>query len=203
MLGYLPLWTLAVQFPEAPSFVQYRGIHRTGRLLTRIHIATVKRVRGARNLSIWCRLCTSFPGAKYCSMGHMHKSAATLRIVGDDLIPGEVSSLLGCAPTMAQKKGEVLVGKKTGIERVARTGMWRLHSVDQEPENLDGQIEEILTKVTGDIETWQALAGRYRVDLFCGLFMGTGNEGVAISPGALFALGQRGIELALDVYGPE
>ena len=136
-------------------------------------------------------------------MGHMQRSAATLRIVGDDLIPAEVSRLLGCAPSIAQKKGEVLIGKKTGTKRIARTGMWRLQSMEREPENLDEQIEEILGKVTGDIETWQALTRRFRVDLFCGLFMGRGNEGLAISPGALFALGQRGIELALDVYGTE
>ena len=136
-------------------------------------------------------------------MAHMHKSVATLRIRGDDLVPAEVSNLLRCAPTISQKRGEAIVGKKTGIERIARTGIWSLHSVDQEPENLDGQIEEILTKVTGDIETWQALARRYRADLFCGLFMEGGNEGLVISPASLVALGKRGIELALDVYGSE
>ena len=97
----------------------------------------------------------------------------------------------------------MIVGKKTGIERIARTGIWSLHSVDREPENLDSQIEEILAKVTGDIETWQALARRYRADLFCGLFMEGGNEGLVISPASLVALGERGIELALDVYGSE
>ena len=81
--------------------------------------------------------------------------------------------------------------------------MWSLHSVDQEPENLDGQIEEILAKVTADIETWQALVRRYRADLFCGLFMEGGNEGLVISSASLVALGERGIELALDVYGSE
>jgi hypothetical protein len=136
-------------------------------------------------------------------MAHMHKSVATLRIRGDDLVPAEVSNLLRCTPTTSQKRGEVIVGKKTGTERIARTGMWSLHSVDQESENLDGQIEEILAKLTEDIETWQSLARRHRVDLFCGLFMGGRNEGLAISPASLVALGQRGIELALDVYGPE
>jgi hypothetical protein len=136
-------------------------------------------------------------------MGPMKSSKATLRIIGDDLIPAEVSSLLGCAPTLAQEKGEVLIGKKTGAKRIARMGMWRLQSTDREPENLDGQIEEILNRVTGDIENWKALTRRFRVELFCGLFMGSGNEGMSISPGALFALGQRGIELALDIYGPE
>ena len=81
--------------------------------------------------------------------------------------------------------------------------MWRLHSTDREPESLDGQIEEILGKLTGEIETWQALTRRFRIDFFCGLFMGSGNEGLDISPGVLLALGQRGIKLALDVYGPD
>jgi hypothetical protein len=133
----------------------------------------------------------------------MHKSVATLRIRGDDLVPAEVSNLLRCAPTTSQTRGEVIVGGKTGIERIARTGMWSLHSADQEPENLDGQIEEILAKVTADIETWQGLARRHRADLFCGLFMEGGNEGLVISPASLVALGERGIELSLDVYGSE
>jgi hypothetical protein len=159
-------------------------------------------------------------------MGRMHKSAATLPVVGDDLIPAEVSSLradgkfehelaqsaalldwgkypygLGCDPTVAQRKGDTLIGRKTGIERIARTGMWRLQSADREPENLNGQIEEILNRVTGDLETWRALTLRFRVEFFCGLFLGGENEGLAISPSVLLALGQRGIELALDVYG--
>jgi hypothetical protein len=83
----------------------------------------------------------------------MQRSKATLRIAGDDLVPAEVSSLLGCAPTTAQRKGEVLIGKNTGVARIARTGMWRLQSADHEPENLDGQVEEILTKLTADFET--------------------------------------------------
>jgi hypothetical protein len=81
--------------------------------------------------------------------------------------------------------------------------MWSLSSADQEPEDLDGQVEEILGKLTSDMETWQALARRYRLDLFCGLFMRAGNEGLTISPASLLALGQRGITLGLDVYGPE
>jgi hypothetical protein len=132
----------------------------------------------------------------------MHRSAATLRIQGDDLNPAEVSELLGCAPTTSQKKGDVIIGKRTGTERIARTGMWSLHSVDQEPENLERQIEEILAKLSRDIDTWCALGRRYRIDLFCGLFMEGGNEGLTVSPDSLIALGQRGIELALDVYGP-
>jgi hypothetical protein len=135
-------------------------------------------------------------------MAQIHESVATLRIIGDDLIPSEVSGLLGCAPTHSQKKGDVLFGGRTGIERVARTGMWRLHSSDQEPENLDKHVDELLSKLTSDLDIWRALGKKYRIDLFCGLFMERENEGLSISPSSLVALGQRGIELGLDIYGP-
>ena len=135
-------------------------------------------------------------------MAQMHKSVAKLRIIGDDLVPTDVSRLLNCNPTSAQKKGDVIVGK-SGLQRTARNGMWSLQSEDQQPENLDGQIEDILGKLTADMEVWQTLARRFRLDLFCGLFMSGGNEGLSISPTALLSLGQRGILLGLDVYGPE
>ena len=41
---------------------------------------------------------------------------------------------------------------------------------------------------------------RYDVDLFCGLFMREGNEGLAISSKYLAELGARGIEIGLDIY---
>ena len=135
-------------------------------------------------------------------MAQMHKSVATLRIIGDDLVPTDVSRVLNCLPTRAQKKGDVIVGK-SGIHRIARTGTWSLESEDQQPEDLDGHIEEILGKLTGDMETWQSLARRFHLDLFCGLFMGGENEGLSISATSLLSLGQRGIELSLDVYGPD
>ena len=103
-------------------------------------------------------------------MGAVRKSVATLRIVGDDLVPEEISRRL-VVPT-------------------------------HEPGNLDMQIRELLDKVTSDLEVWRDLVHTYRVDLFCGLFMESGNDGVTLSPTSLAALGQRGIELQLDIYGP-
>ena len=131
----------------------------------------------------------------------MHRSVATLRIIADDLVPAEVSTLLNGTPARP-KKGDVTIGG-TGVQRTARTGMWSLHSEEQEPENLDRQIDEILGKLTSNTEVWQTLARQYRTDLFCGLFMSGGNQGLSISPRSLLSLGQRGIELGLDVYGPE
>jgi hypothetical protein len=133
-------------------------------------------------------------------VAHLARSVATLRIIGDELVPEEVSSLLRALPTRAERKGEA-VPTKTG-ERIARTGAWRLEATATEPEDLDAQVSELLSLLTSDLEVWRTLARRYRLDLFCGWFMNESNEGVSVSPSTLLALGQRGIELGLDIYAP-
>jgi len=79
--------------------------------------------------------------------------------------------------------------------------MWRLCAADREPEDMGGQIHEILSQLTGDLTVWQSITTKYHADLFCGLFMRVGNEGLTISSESLAALGARGIEMDLDVYG--
>lgn len=137
---------------------------------------------------------------RYSRMAHMQKTVVTLRIQGDDLIPDDVTRLLGAPPTHAQTKGDRTVGAKTGHVRIARTGMWRLCARDREPEDMDGQIHEILSQITDDISIWQHITDKYEVDLFCGLFMQTSNEGLILSARSLAALGMRGIEMGLDIY---
>ncbi len=133
-------------------------------------------------------------------MTQLRKSAVTLRIMGDDLIPGEITKLLGASPTHSETKGDKIVGKKTGLVRIANTGMWRLCALDREPEDMDGQIHEILSQMTPDLAVWQSITKQYNADLFCGLFMRVGNEGLTISSESLAALGARGIEMGLDIY---
>ena len=136
-------------------------------------------------------------------MGSVRKSVATLRIFGDDLVPEQVSSQLGCLPTASRQKDDTIVGGRTGAQSISPTGKWSLRSADQQPESLDAQIVEILSKVTNDMDVWGNLVSRYRVDLFCGLFMAGENDGLTLSSSSLTALGQRGIDLSLDIYGSD
>lgn len=135
-------------------------------------------------------------------MAHLARSVASLRIFGDDLIPEEVTNLLGCAPTNSYPKGFVQV-MRSGRELVRKTGGWFLDASPAEPENLDGQVTELLSQLTSDMSIWSGLAQRFTLDLFCGWFMGGSNEGVSVAPNTLRALGERGIELSLDIYGPD
>jgi Domain of unknown function (DUF4279) len=134
-------------------------------------------------------------------MAQLRKSSVSLRIAGDDLIPNEITRLLGVSPTLAQIKGEKIVGRKTGTARSAKFGMWRLGVASREPEDMDGQIQEILSQTTDDLTIWRSITEKYDVDLFCGLFMGRSNEGLTISAHSLAALGARSIEMSLDIYG--
>ncbi len=135
-------------------------------------------------------------------MAHLHRSVATLRISGEDLDPAEISALLGCVPTSSQRKGDVFTSKASGLSRTVKLGAWRLEAADREPEDLDGQIAELLSKLTPSLEVWASIAERYAVDLFCGFFMQETNEGVEISARSLASLGERGIILGLDIYSP-
>ncbi|WP_339414466.1 DUF4279 domain-containing protein [Pseudomonas sp. EA_35y_Pfl2_R5] len=133
-------------------------------------------------------------------MGILDRSAATLRIFGDELIPEDVSKLLGAMPSKSFHKGEEEVGAVTGKVRIHKTGSWRLSVERRSPENLDAQIFEILNQLSQDLTAWKFLCSHYRVDLFCGIFMASFNDGLTLSPEALLALGARGIRLDMDIY---
>jgi hypothetical protein len=134
-------------------------------------------------------------------MAKLKTSLATLRIYGDDLIPSEVTSLLGVDASFEQVKGQVFIGKKTGQRTIAKIGMWKMYAEDREPGNLDEQISEIFNKLPKDQNIWKSLSNKYDIDLFCGLFMEESNEVITISSSSMKLLAERGVELILDLYG--
>jgi Domain of unknown function (DUF4279) len=132
-------------------------------------------------------------------MATIARSVATLRIIGDSLIPDDVTRMLGMPPSESQTKGEELRGK-SGHVRVAKFGAWRVHAPETAPADLDVQVTEILSKLTPELSVWRELSTRFDIDLFCGWFMDKENEGIGVSADTLRCLGERGIELSLDIY---
>lgn len=133
-------------------------------------------------------------------MAQVSLSKVTLRLIGDTLDPKEISDLLGREGTTMYSKGDTKVIKTTGREIVRKSGHWSLDATECEPEDIDGQVKEILNQLSSDLEIWNELASKYSIDLFCGIFMEKSNEGMDISPNTLLELGNRGIMLALDIY---
>lgn len=118
-----------------------------------------------------------------------------MRFFGEELDPEEVSRLLGAAPSASSRKGDVL---RSG--RPAQRGSWLRSARPQAPGDLDAQIVEVFRGLTEDVSVWQAMTARYRADVFCGLFMREGNEGVALSPGVVAMLAQRNVAIGFDIY---
>ena len=135
-------------------------------------------------------------------MSELHETDATLRFFGDDLDPDEVTALLGQPPTHTCRKGDVRI-LRDGREHRERRGSWRRTVERRTPGDLDGQVAELLSGLTEDLAVWKTLSTRFQADVFCGLFMQEGNEGITLSPKTLEALGLRGLELDFDLYGPE
>jgi hypothetical protein len=132
--------------------------------------------------------------------GSIDRSVASLRIFGSDIDPSEVSEILGCAPTSSGKTGE-LVQRANGKSFPVREGYWRLESSKGSFE-IEELVLSLLNRLTADMNAWSSLTSRFKVDIFCGLFLEAANRGFSLSPAVLKQLSDRGIPIGFDVYAP-
>src|SRR6266545_2490193 len=107
-------------------------------------------------------------------MADIGRSTIGLRIFGHDLDPDDITHRLGCLPTAAGKTGDTITNRR-GEMRVVREGFWRLEWGESDTTSLEAKIHDLLGKLTDDLHVWHDIAQRYRVDLFCGLFMDVWN----------------------------
>jgi|ERR1700754_4286087 hypothetical protein len=135
-------------------------------------------------------------------MGILHESAASISFHGDDLDPVEITKSLGAEPTVGVRKGGVWL-TATGAAKVASTGSWRLKAERRRPGDLNGQINALLDDLSNNLPAWRSFAERYRGRIFCGLFLGSGNEGMTLRSETLLRLSERGLLLDFDIYGQE
>ncbi len=131
--------------------------------------------------------------------GPVDSSTAGLRLFGDSLIPAEITDLLGCKPTMAHCKGDVLPDRR--YHRIAKTGSWILDDDLPGPTEIGEKIVYLLSKVTDDLSVWANLSEKFTVDIFCGLFLDEDNRGFELSVDILKMLSERKITLDFDIYG--
>ena len=128
------------------------------------------------------------PVVSLTATGFLDVSKVALRVAprdrGGDVDKAEVARLLGCE----SDPGPFL--------------HWRLRAPDSVGSDLDGQIAWILERLTPDLERWQTVQTRYRVDVYCGLFLEQTKRGFGLLPRTLTALAAREIEWVCDVFVP-
>ena len=133
-------------------------------------------------------------------MTELSKSAATLVFIGDDLIPDEITRLLGKHPSRSQTKGKKIEYPVREDIRIARYGNWVLTSEYFSPGDLNAQIKQLLSGTTEDLKIWNALSSKFRANIFCGLWLKEENEGIRISSATMKSLADRGLDIDFDIY---
>ena len=122
----------------------------------------------------------------------------SLRVVGEDLDPDEVTELLGVEPTFAARKGEMV--EVLGGLRTQPTGLWVLDLGDSPEWELADGISTLLDRMPDDPELWEDLAGRYKLDLFCGAFLQAANRGFALPEELIRRMADRRLAFSVDIY---
>jgi hypothetical protein len=95
--------------------------------------------------------------------GPIDRIRVTLRVVGEDLDPEAISTLLGCTPTHAEKKGVPVV--QSNGTRIPKRGRWSLELNSEECDewDLEELVKALLDKLPGDLTLWRSLAAYYNI----------------------------------------
>ena len=80
---------------------------------------------------------------------------------------------------------------------------WRLSAQDSAGADLDQQVSWILSQLTSNLAVWKSLSSKYKIDVFCGLFLDRPNRGVTLSADTMRKLAERGIGIGFDIYAPD
>jgi hypothetical protein len=129
----------------------------------------------------------------------------SLDVIGDDVDPEEVSSLLGCQPTTGHRKGDEILGADGSFRRHARSGRWSIAVTSRhlgEPD-FDTVLSNLIESLTDDLSIWTKLSQQFDTRLFCGIFLTDSNRGFNISAELMAALSARDLYIGLDIYGAE
>jgi hypothetical protein len=126
--------------------------------------------------------------------GPVDRFRIALRVYHEDLVPEEVTLLLQCQPTTAEAKG--------ARGRFPPKGRWlfEIQSKDLGDVDIEDGLKILFERLPADLKVWEALTTKYKVDIFCGLFLQAENRGFGLSAEMSKMLADRGIEIGFDIY---
>jgi hypothetical protein len=134
--------------------------------------------------------------------GPVDRFKITLRLFGEQLDPDEISALLGCTPTKAERKGIPISSADGGIH-IPKTGRWSvtIHSEDcDESSDVNDGVKILLEELPSDPALWKSLTGTYTADVYCSLFLESSNRGFEISAEVSRMLSERNLPISFDIY---
>lgn len=125
---------------------------------------------------------------------------ATLRLLGADLDPEDVSTAMAMRADRSHRKGDRVIARR---EAVRRSGYWSVTSSDHMPSTDD--INRHIAWLVRVVKPRRRLLMKYirrgwTVDVWIGIHTSAGHGGPVVQPKALAALGDLGLDVCLDLY---
>lgn len=134
--------------------------------------------------------------------GLIDETRVSLCIYGDDLVPEEISQLLGSVPTHAHRKGDPIKSRnpralKTGTRK---TGAWILRVAGKAPKEPEELTMALLNQLPEDDFVWAELSARHDIRLNYGLFIDAWNRGFDLSPELTARIARLRAGMGFDIY---
>lgn len=134
-------------------------------------------------------------------MDSLQRAKVSVLIADDNLVPSELTALLGRPPRLGVSKGETFLASH-GKKIKAQTGMWQFGGEWESPPQLDRQISEVLSVLTNDLSIWAEVTNRYFCDLSVGGYFHAWTGSMTLGPTTLQLLAERKLSIDFDLYAP-
>ena len=123
-------------------------------------------------------------------------SIANLCIYSENIDIQALSALIGCEPSEAHQKGDVIKKRPP-----ASVGLWCL----EPPKNLSfpEKLSYLVGTTTSNRDVWDKLASSHRLQLRCAVFLHSWNEGFDIPAEIIAEIGNRHWEYLFSMYSAE
>ena len=128
--------------------------------------------------------------------GPVDELSACLAVYGENLDPGDVTSLLGVDPTESFRRGY----RRRPASREMPHGAWFLIIRAVNHPDPGALIGALLSKLPDDAETWRQMNDRYKVQLRIGIHMQGWNKGFSFDAKTASQLAAIGAEVTFDIY---
>lgn len=127
---------------------------------------------------------------------------AKFRIFGDEVVPADVTAVMGIDPDRVASKGEPLNWAGIRADRIAGTGVWLIESAPCEAASLEVHLRWLLARIepvaSGLKEAVERSGGT--AEFLCKWFLESFNEEQEFEPDTLARIARLGATLRFDTW---
>ncbi len=123
----------------------------------------------------------------------------SIGIHGEELDPDRITALMRCEPDDSHRRGELRGPRSPPMPR----GAWFVEGEGAAPTEPEAVLAELLSRLPPEPAIWNGLRERFQVMQKFGLFLDASRRAFELSPAIVQRVGELGIGLGFDIYGPE